>query len=216
MPHNPSLLPRRLIISQAAVQLRDYVEQAANKYPSIDYPGMHQKLHYLKTLFDIMEKDESVLLQVIDTDTFFQEVATAEQLLWEGEKCQQLQQYQQALEQYTTAWNTIQTALNGKKNITTTTKLLNGTLCHLYEKRAFIELELQLYTEALADIDALLEISGKDSSSANAHVLRATALEGMGNVEQAKKALAEAVLVNPQDEALRTQLEQLSVKEETQ
>jgi hypothetical protein len=43
---------------------------------------MHQKIHYLLTLFNIIKKDEAALLACIDTDTFFSEIAQAEQLLW--------------------------------------------------------------------------------------------------------------------------------------
>ena len=42
-------------------------------------------------------------------------------------------------------------------------------------------------------------------------LLKAKILEDMGKVDEAKEALAKAIVANPQDEALLTQLERLNV-----
>jgi tetratricopeptide (TPR) repeat protein len=194
---------------QASVQLQPYVTQAATRYPQEDFGSMHQKIHYLLTLFNIIKKDEAALLACIDIDTFFSEIAQAEQLLWEGETSLLGRQYEKALEQYTTALETITAALNGN----TTTKLLNDIIRSLYEKRATVNLELNRYDEALADANALLELKPETSSIARAHSLRAKIFQEMGQVEQAQEALAAAILASPQDESLQAQLKRLSVKE---
>jgi tetratricopeptide (TPR) repeat protein len=198
-----------LFFTQASVQLQPYVTQAATRYPQEDFGSMHQKIHYLLTLFNIIKKDEAALLACIDIDTFFSEIAQAEQLLWEGETSLLGRQYEKALEQYTTALETITAALNGN----TTTKLLNDIIRSLYEKRATVNLELNRYDEALADANALLELKLETSSIARAHSLRAKIFQEMGQVEQAQEALAAAILASPQDESLQAQLKRLSVKE---
>jgi len=193
--------------TQAAIQLRDYVDRAANKYSHEEYPSMQQKIHYLTTLFDMMIKEESTLLETIDATTFFDTLITAEVCLWEGIELERANNHTEALERYKTALDSITTALHGS-----TTKLLNTILSQLYEKRAVARLQLESYKEALQDADAMLTVLDAQGSG-KAHVLRAKALEGMNKMEQAKEALAAAVLVNPQDEALRAQLERLSVQE---
>ena len=144
----------------------------------------------------------------IDKDTFFDSLIQAELALWEGIACQRNEDNSRALEQYTTALDTIQSALNGN----TSSKVLDNLLCQLYVKRANVHLELESFESAMQDSNALLALLDADSAS-QAHCLRARALESMGKVEEAKEALGAALVVSPQDEALRTQLERLSVNE---
>lgn len=198
-------------VSQASIQLQTCINQTATKYPPEDFGSMHQKIHYLVTLFDIINKDEAALLECIDTATFCSEIAKAEQLLWDGEISVRALRYETALEQYTTALETITTALNGN----TTTKLLNDILGPLYEKRAIVLFELHRYDEALANADSFLElvVLEQTQNATRAHSLRARIFQEMGQVEQAKEALAAAsVLESPsQDETIQTQLKRLSV-----
>ena len=169
---------------------------------------MHQKIHYLTTLFDITMQEERVLIEDIDTDTFFDSLIQAELALWEGIEFRKEKANIKALERCTAALGTIQTALNGN----TSTKVLHSLKCQLYGKRANIHLELESFEAALQDADALTALLDTESA-AQAHILRARALEGMGEVKEAKEALGTALLVSPQDEALRAQLERQSVDE---
>lgn len=161
---------------------------------------MHQKIHYLATLFGIINKDEAAMLTRIDTTTFFAEISKTEQLLWEGEQSVRGLHYETALEQYTTALETITAALNG----TTNTKLLNDILRLLYEKRALVHLELDRHDEALADADSFLElVQEMPAFATRAHSLRARAFQEMGQVKHANEAcLAAAALKSPQDDKL--------------
>lgn len=68
--------------SQAAVQLRDSVDAAAAKYSKQEYPNMHQKIHYLITLFDMMVQEQHrLLLECVDADDFFEKMVNAERNL---------------------------------------------------------------------------------------------------------------------------------------
>ena len=167
---------------------------------------MHQKIHYLTTLFDMMVQEQRKLLECVDTDTFFDKIAQVELDLRKGLECQRVQQYIQAKDYYTNALDTIKIALHGD----TTTRLLDNIQCQLYEKRAICELELQIWDLALSDANALLNFLGEESS-AKAHIIQSKAFRRMGKMEDAKAALGKAVVVNPQDEALRAELERLSV-----
>ena len=194
-----------ILVSQGAVQLRHSVDRASVKYSKSTHPGMHQKITYLSTLFDLTIKEERSLVAEGSED-LFQRVRQAELLLRSGLERERAGNYPEALLQYTNALNEIEIAKGDS-----TTRLLDSFMCQVYEKRASVQLRLDLWEEALQDVTAVLSFSVPEAT-VRAERMRATALEGMGKVEEAKEALGKAVVANPQDEALRAHLERLTVE----
>lgn len=184
---------------QAAVQLRHYVDRASIRFP--DHETMHQKTHYLTMLFDVVEQEQASLLQTTMVQDFFDKIALAEVELRRGMETQRQQQYEESQGHYTRALDELQSLENS-------TVLLDSLWCQLYQGRASVRLKLCQWDGALEDTHAILELNEQVTA---AHVLKANILEDMGKVDEAKEALAKAIVANPQDEALLSQLERLNV-----
>jgi tetratricopeptide (TPR) repeat protein len=184
---------------QGAVQLRDYVDRASLRFPV--HETMHKKTHYLTLLFNVVEQEQASLWQNAMEQSFFDKIALAELELRRGLETQHQQQYEESQEHYTRA-------LDGLQSLENSTGLLDSLWCQLYQGRASVRLKLCQWDGALEDTHAILELNEEVTE---AHVLKAKILEDMGKVVEAKKALAKAIVANPHDEALLSQLERLNV-----
>jgi tetratricopeptide (TPR) repeat protein len=186
---------------QAAVQLRHYVDRASLRFPN--HEGMHQKIHYLTVLFDVMEQEQASLMNKME-DNFFDKVAFVESELTRGTEAQRQEEYEESQQHYTSGLEELQSMPND-------TGLLDSLWCQLLEQSAVVKLKLCDWDGALQHVHAILEFNNKNTPP-QVLMLKAKALEGMGKVNEAKETLYTAIVANPHDEALLCHLERLNVE----
>jgi tetratricopeptide (TPR) repeat protein len=179
------------------MQFRTHVNTAATTFSKENYSSLHQKLKYLRALFDAMEGEQADLLT--EGNELWTNVTKAEQDF-------KAAQQQSASSEWQLAVDLFAQALENVEQYTEKTKLLDPLQWQLHFARGTIRIEEKL-DGGLEDIMYCVEAPLEGGNMAQVHFLRATALSSLGNMEDAKEALAKACMIAPKNEEWKEQLE---------
>jgi hypothetical protein len=191
---------------QGAMQFRTQVEEAATLFPKDEHVSLHQKISYLRALFDAMEREQGALLNEVN---LWDDVTKAERTLKAGLEKQTAREWQDAVELYSEAIDLVEPYLSK-------TKLLDPLQWQLHFVRGTIRIKALSPSEAepgLEDIDYCAQHPDEGSPMADVHALRSTALGNLGKLEDAKEALAKAIMMGLKHPAMEAWKQQLEVWE---
>jgi tetratricopeptide (TPR) repeat protein len=183
---------------------------------------MHQKILYLNTLFDAVEKEQSNLLQCIKktSHSFFEEIVQAEKDVRIGCGHVQDRKYSSSLKHFNHAFKSLQ-------EYQSKTNLLDDLIISIRRERISSEYEFGNYDTVIEDAKILLEGNdnstdgtdktrsniAKDEKSLNGRVkimkVYVQALLKMGKVNEANEELGKLALLAPHDNDVTTLLNKL-------
>lgn len=190
---------------QGAMQFRKHVN--ATTFSKEMHGSLHQKLAYLTALFDVMEREHAALVN--EGDELWTHITKSERLLKAGVELQTAQKWDDAVNSYSQALDLI-TPYCSK------TKLLDPLQWQLRFVRGTIRIKELSDTEELGLEDVNFCASAPDDEGlpiADVHALRATAFSNLGKIQDAKEAMAKAIIMGPKHAALTKWKEQLEIWE---
>lgn len=200
---------------QASFILRKPLRKIEELYPVETNSSMHQKVLYMNTLFDAVEKEQSNLLQFIKKksstpQSFFDELLQAEKDVRIG--CGHVQDLK-----HSSALKHFHHALKVIEEYQSKTELLDDLILSIRRERISSEFEMGNFETVLADATILLEGKddntdkadknnssiAKDEKSLNGRVkimkLFAKALLKLEKVQEANEVLGKLALLSPHD-----------------
>jgi hypothetical protein len=204
-----------LIQIQASLLLGKSLHNIEELYTIEKNSSMHQKILYLKTLFDAVEKEQSNLFEFVkkkssDLQSFFDEILQAEKDIRIGFGHVQDRKHSSSLKHFNHALNVLE-------EYQSKTNLLDDMITSIRRERIFLEFEKGNYETVIVDASILLEgnsssmngtdkISSSianDEKSLNGRVkimkVYAQALMKLGKVKEADEVLGKLALLVPHD-----------------
>lgn len=203
------------------------MKEIKEKYPAGTHQSIHQKLLYLSTLFDTLEKEQSNLLQYlkkkqINPPSFFDQIINCEKEIRIGYSHAQDKKHSSAIKHFNHALKILEDYMSE-------TQLLNDFTFEIRRQRVTSEFEVGDFESVALDTSILLEgfndisiESSKDTSTSvakeeqtlngrvNVMKLRAKALLQLNRSVEAKEMLSKLKLLVPQDSDVSDLLVQLS------
>ena len=158
-----------------------FVEAATEQYGTDKFVSTHQKITYLKALFDVVRKENEDMLAEMESTGFFQSVGTAEREYRQALQCHSTQDFQMAQTHLDTSLELVMGCTR-----TIQTNLLNDLTFELYKHRADTRLLLKDYQGALEDIDQMKkfkEVASQMDATVWIDRIKEQALRGLGRKE---------------------------------
>jgi len=196
---------------QGAVESQKHIDAASHIFSADANPSMHQKIMYLKALFETMRKEQSDLLKQIEGDegTFFSRVIEMELELRNGSQNILLAKEKWILlADAESNYDRCLDMLLIQNDYMSVTRLLQPIYVEIHNKRATLRLKAGNALGCIEDLDVLLEQKLLSTSQRfDGLKMKATAYLQLERNDDAREALGKALLMKQGDPDVTSQLE---------